>query len=306
MTAARKLWTDEHQSQLRQARLDAGVSDVAFARDNAITLRHLKQLEEGGSTAFYSESIKFDTGVKLLKRLGVEPVAMEEPTGPSSQDEQASSTPSAGTDAIGLDGQVVDESRSDSSPTKRVPYVVMSLAGLALIVAGISLIPSIHQPGATQGMAQTHVTSVAPSAEVRATAAVADESNAVKSHEPLPVGMVVGQAPLAPTTTAQPSVTEPCQASGAPQTIVPSQPSKSADYVYVTAVSDVILCVRDAAGQITRKNLQGGQSFNVPGRQPFELTADKLDQLRVFFQGQRIWFDAGATRLRLTAATAID
>ena len=306
MTAARKLWTDEHQRQLRQARLDAGVSDVAFARDNAITLRHLKQLEEGGATAFYSESIKFDTGVKLLKRLGVEPVAMEEPTSPSSQDEQTSSTPSAGTDSIGLDGQAVDESSADASPTKRVPYVVMSLAGLAVIVAGISLIPSIHQPGATQGIAQAHVTPVAPSAEVRATTAVSDESNAVKSHETLPVGRMVDQASPAPTTTVQALSTEPCEASGAPQTIVPSQPSKSADYVYVTAVSDVTLCVRDAAGQITRKTLQGGQSFNVPGRQPFELTADKLDQLRVFFQGQRIWFDAGASRLRLTAATTSD
>ena len=31
-----------------------------------------------------------------------------------------------------------------------------------------------------------------------------------------------------------------------------------------------------------------------------------LNQLRVFFQGQRIWFQAEATRLRLTAATASD
>mgnify|MGYP000735782610 CR=1 FL=1 len=72
MTAARKLWTEDHQRQLKGARLEAGVSDVAFARDNAMTLRHLQQLEEGGSSAFYSESIKFDMGAKLLKRLGVE------------------------------------------------------------------------------------------------------------------------------------------------------------------------------------------------------------------------------------------
>ena len=99
---------------------------------------------------------------------------------------------------------------------------------------------------------------------------------------------------------------ESCNSEGASQTIVPTQPSKTADYVYVTATNEVTLCVRDAAGQVTRKTLPGGQSFNIPGQQPFELTADKLDHLRVFFQGQRIWFDAGTTRLRLTAATASD
>jgi hypothetical protein len=76
--------------------------------------------------------------------------------------------------------------------------------------------------------------------------------------------------------------------------------------VYITAVSEVSVCVRDAAGQITRKALQAGQSFNIPGQQPFDVTADKMHQLRVFFQGQRIWFQAEATRLRLTAATASD
>jgi hypothetical protein len=103
-----------------------------------------------------------------------------------------------------------------------------------------------------------------------------------------------------------PASSDACDPGGASQTIVPSQPSKAADYVYLTAVSEVTLCVRDATGRITRKTLQAGQSFNIAGRQPFDVTADQLAQLRVFFQGQRIWFRAESARLRLTAATASD
>ncbi|MFZ9425335.1 MAG: RodZ domain-containing protein, partial [Limnohabitans sp.] len=126
---------------------------------------------------------------------------------------------------------------------------------------------------------------------------------AASADKPLatPAGTSTSSAALVP-----PSSPELCNTNGAAQTIVPSQPSKAADYVYVTAVSDVSVCVRDAAGQVTRKSLQAGQSVNIPGQQPFEVTGENLNQLRVFFQGQRIWFQAEATRLRLTAATASD
>jgi hypothetical protein len=306
MTATRKLWTDEHQRQLRQARLGAGVSDVAFARDNAIALRHLKQLEEGGSSAFYSESIKYDMGAKLLKRLGVEPVVPADALVSLPQAESTPSLPLPHADATVPDLQGVDELRSDARPAKRVTYMVMSLAGLGLIGAGISQIPSIHQPGATQGVAQTQVSLATSPALLQTPVVAADDGGATQLPGTIPVSLTTGSTPLTEMTRPQAVIPESCEASGTPQTVVPSQPSKSADYVYITAISDVTLCVRDAAGQITRKALQGGQSFNVPGRQPFELTADKLDQLRVFFQGQRIWFETGAARLRLTAATASD
>lgn len=305
MMAASKRWTDEHQQQLKQARQAAGVSDVAFARDNSIALRHLKQLEEGGSTAFYSESIKFDMGVKLLKRLGVEAVipAQEPDHLPYGQPTPAVPAVESVVDVpAGAAGSEVDASPIAS----RVPYVVLSLVGVAVLAAGISLIPSIHQPGATQGVVQTQASSSTATTQaplpVETTSAVSE----LKPGEAMSSGLPPGSALPNPVATVTAQAFEPCDAAGAPQTIVPSQPSKSADYVYVTATNEVTLCVRDAAGQVTRKTLPGGQSFNIPGQQPFELTADKLDHLRVFFQGQRIWFDAGTTRLRLTAATASD
>ena len=307
MTAMRKLWTGEHQRLLRQARQDAGLSDVSLARENAITLRHLQQLEEGGTSAFYSESIKYDTGAKLLKRLGVEP--------PVATDMPDVAAPLSPGNAPPPDTSLAQAPSTEEPPDpvssadslhllSRTPYIVMSLAGLALIGAGISLIPSIHQPGATQGVVQatgTAVAAVESSSQSRAELP-GDGSN--KSVETVSGNLPAG--PTSPTPATQATIMDPCGEAGVHQTIVPSQPSKSADYVYLTAVSDVVLCVRDAAGQITRKSLSGGQSFNIPGRQPFEVTADHLDQLRVFFQGQRIWFQAGTTRLRLTAATAGD
>lgn len=318
MTAARKEWTQEHQHQLKGARLQAGVSDVAFARDNAIALRHLQQLEEGGSSAFYSESIKYDMGAKLLKRLGVEPhVAKAVDTVPdlskAGPDQTAATVDTASSvvppePLATLPGPAAVAQKTSHS---RLPTILLSLVGVGLIVAGISLIPSIHPPGATQGVVQ--VSATAPPLTEAMPAPRGTESGAAVQEDRVgqaasadksaatPAGTATSSAALVP-----PSSPELCNTNGAAQTIVPSQPSKAADYVYVTAVSDVSVCVRDAAGQVTRKSLQAGQSVNIPGQQPFEVTGENLNQLRVFFQGQRIWFQAEATRLRLTAATASD
>lgn len=318
MTAARKEWTQEHQHQLKGARLQAGVSDVAFARDNAIALRHLQQLEEGGSSAFYSESIKYDMGAKLLKRLGVEPhVAKTVDTVPdlskAGPDQTAATVDTASSvvppePLATLPGPAAVAQKTSHS---RLPTILLSLVGVGLIVAGISLIPSIHPPGATQGVVQ--VSATAPPLTEAMPAPRGTESGAAVQEDRVgqaasadksaatPAGTATSSAALVP-----PSPLDSCLTNGAAHTIVPSQPSKAADYVYVTAVSDVSVCVRDAAGQVTRKSLQAGQSVNIPGQQPFEVTGENLNQLRVFFQGQRIWFQAEATRLRLTAATASD
>jgi len=318
MTAARKEWTQEHQHQLKGARLQAGVSDVAFARDNAIALRHLQQLEEGGSSAFYSESIKYDMGAKLLKRLGVEPhVAKAVDTVPdlskAGPDQTAATVDTASSvvppePLATLPGPAAVAQKTSHS---RLPTILLSLVGVGLIVAGISLIPSIHPPGATQGVVQ--VSATAPPLTEAMPAPRGTESGAAVQEDRVgqaasadksaatPAGTATSSAALVP-----PSPLDSCLTNGAAHTIVPSQPSKAADYVYVTAVSDVSVCVRDAAGQVTRKSLQAGQSVNIPGQQPFEVTGENLNQLRVFFQGQRIWFQAEATRLRLTAATASD
>jgi hypothetical protein len=304
MTAARKQWTDAHQRQLRHARLAAGVSDVAFARDNSLALRHLQQLEEGGSSAFYSESIKYDMGVKLLKRLGVDLPAEPEPSSLSGQTPLAAAPESVAETPVSAerDAAPAPAAIAATALTRRPSYVVLSLVGLGLIGAGISLIPSIHPPGPAQGVTQS---SEVVNLTKIASAGAAGPSTADDTPPTTGAASVPDVAPAVSVIPAQ-SLSDLCDQAGSAQTIVPSQPSKAPDYVYVTAVSDVTVCVRDTSGRITRKSLQAGQSPNIPGQQPFDVTADQLHQLRVFFQGQRIWFQAEATRLRLTAATASD
>ncbi|NBO90183.1 MAG: hypothetical protein EBU77_11115, partial [Betaproteobacteria bacterium] len=243
MTAARKEWTQEHQHQLKGARLQAGVSDVAFARDNAIALRHLQQLEEGGSSAFYSESIKYDMGAKLLKRLGVEPhVAKAVDTVPdlskAGPDQTAATVDTASSvvppePLATLPGPAAVAQKTSHS---RLSTIVLSLVGVGLIVAGISLIPSIHPPGATQGVVQ--VSATAPPLTEAMPAPRGTESGAAVQEDRVgqaasadksaatPAGTATSSAALVP-----PSPLDSCLTNGAAHTIVPSQPSKAADYV---------------------------------------------------------------------------
>lgn len=62
-------WSPELQNRLKQTRLNAGISADELARCCALSLAQLTQLEEGGDSKFYSQKIKFRSGVKALSAL---------------------------------------------------------------------------------------------------------------------------------------------------------------------------------------------------------------------------------------------
>lgn len=72
-------WSPELQNRLKQTRLNAGISADELARCCALSLAQLTQLEEGGDSKFYSQKIKFRSGVKALSALVS---AMDEANGP--------------------------------------------------------------------------------------------------------------------------------------------------------------------------------------------------------------------------------
>ena len=54
-----------------EGRQAAGLEQITLAMENTLSLKQLQELETGGCSAFYSESIKYTTGVKLLHKLGL-------------------------------------------------------------------------------------------------------------------------------------------------------------------------------------------------------------------------------------------
>lgn len=71
------IWLPEHCEQLRSLRIAAGIDISTLASNHSLSKMQIKQLEEGGESAFYTPEIKFKVGRKLIRSFGVEVVHIE-------------------------------------------------------------------------------------------------------------------------------------------------------------------------------------------------------------------------------------
>jgi len=71
------IWLPEHCEQLRSLRIAAGIDISTLASNHSLAKMQIKQLEEGGESAFYTPEIKFTVGRKLIRSFGVEVVHIE-------------------------------------------------------------------------------------------------------------------------------------------------------------------------------------------------------------------------------------
>jgi hypothetical protein len=70
-TSKSQIWSADYARLLVEGRQAAGLEQTTLAMENTLSLKQLQELETGGCSAFYSESIKYTTGVKLLSKLGL-------------------------------------------------------------------------------------------------------------------------------------------------------------------------------------------------------------------------------------------
>ena len=70
-----QIWQPSDAHRLRQMRLAQGLDTFALATRCTLSERQLLELEGTGEGSFYSETIKFQTGIKMLRLLGDETAA---------------------------------------------------------------------------------------------------------------------------------------------------------------------------------------------------------------------------------------
>ena len=105
----------------------------------------------------------------------------------------------------------------------------------------------------------------------------------------------------APTVTTTPAVLKApvVEADGCPMpdssiaVFKPTTPTKVGDFVYVVSKTKQVLCVKDSTSKIDRKVLDEAvtptaTSTTFYGKPPFLLMSNGLEQLDLFFQGQKI------------------
>jgi tol-pal system protein YbgF len=129
--------------------------------------------------------------------------------------------------------------------------------------------------------------------------------------------VLLGIAPSPPAVEKTPvekslvEVTDGCPAPDASIAIFkPTAPTKAGDFVYVVSKNKQVLCVKDSTGKIDRKVLDeavtpAATSTSFYGKPPFLVLSNGLEQLDLFFQGQKIPVQSQGSKTILLEQVAI-
>jgi hypothetical protein len=306
-----QIWQAEDGRLLKDLRTAAGWDIHEFSRAASISLAQLRQLEEGGNELFYSQTIKFQMGRKLLRKLGADVVRVAEepvPETPSLFDFSPSpaKAPSLEETLSAAPAPVLHQPEATAKNSS--PSWVPVLAGLGvLLVAGVFgsqlRSPSLGQqskadaapvptvavaPAASAATAPVSTTLVNPSTP----ASPPNTEPAVPAVTPPPVAV----APM-PAPTNNPSA---CQwDSGAGNSFMPRGMEKPSTYVHFVANADASLCVQDRKQKVTQVNLKAGEKLTVRGTAPWRIQSTQWADVAVFFQGYRMPVPASASLITL-------
>ena len=281
-------WTTEHALLLLQARHSAGLESGALAIRNSLSLKQMHELENEGCSAFYSESIKYATGVKVLKKLEVSFEHLEAAIDPFSPLEDDAGKVLPTQDSRIQDGPellnitFVDSKKHSLGRRMILVMTVVLIAGL-----GYGMLATEHtQPHQQVTKAvETSMVEPRPVAEASALpfASAASQPTPSMALNPL------ATAPLTENKLLSTSKNDMCQFAGRGVEVVSSNPTKPSDYVYLTAVQNTQICIKDATGKATFYVLIANQSQNLRGIPPFYVAMTKPGHVKIYYQGQRVY-----------------
>lgn len=292
-------WSLEDGELLLSLRTSAGIDAFVFARTNTISAAQLQELESGQGQNFYSELIKRNTGIKLLKKLGYDYPATEiqEPTPPSDQ-MIASLVPEG--DLIVKPVAASDASHK-SLPNPFVTHPLLMTGGLlSMVIWGFLGIQNLDtEPTATSGHAAPTIESVQPNGSASAPQAIepptALMTASASQAQPKSASLSPSDEPAKTTSDRVQLASIACDDQHRKNSTshTPSNPLKPGSYIYIEAKADSVLCVLDSDNKLSLLNLKAGMNQKVNGLAPFLVHTSNWQGLQIFFQGRLVRTDLG-------------
>ena len=314
-----RIWLKTDGDKLKALRESSGIDPVELARAVTLTPAHIRQLEDGGDSLFYSQAIKLQVGRRLLRRLGsdLDAVADEDTVAdvntmaaavaPAEVSSQPAVTveprPAAAPEPI---PPVVSDRAQRQSPGLLKPllqwFPAAAAAAAVAVVGGVLF--QVLKPAASPEVARVKERVPARAAEpvpTPVTTAQADGPAAASSQEPskpaTPAATAVNppttkEAPanaMAATATPRTSTLPNCtRLSGDTVALQPPSSTKPGNYVHLVATQETTLCVVDGTSRVTTLHLKPGDARSIYGSAPWRLHSPSLAQLDVYFQGHRM------------------
>jgi transcriptional regulator with XRE-family HTH domain len=246
-------WQTDDAAALVKARGMKHMSRADFARALSISEKQLTQLEEGGSSHFYSERIKYQIGQKILGYFGIFTV----------HEQKLSHT----TEAKALTKlQAEIDNGSTSGFELRNGHVLLTLLVLALTAAAMYL-PSSLVNDLLPSLDDTRLS--APTQPIA--------TNTTETIQPEPT--VLAEAPPVKKSLE-------CDWNGTPTLFKPVAATRPSDRVHLMATTDVEVCLQDGAGQVQIVKIKALDQQTIQGSgAPWLIYTPQMDYLKVFYQG---------------------
>ena len=282
------IWSADDGKLLRSLRENANLNYVTLAQMSAISIEQLKQLEEGGSSSFYTEGIKSHMGKKVLKKLGcdvLEPVINN-------------LTPLVSDDIV--EPMVSKENIQEKITTSKYGLYpkLISINGVSIkdkihiskkyifltVLFTIILIFVIYKPKdlGKSTRADNKLDDSIEVAHVLSSATLktdsSDQKNSISNDK------LIEQKKV----NASQEIKFECNWSTSSFSISPKNPTKEGKFVFFKATQDVSLCLKDKLGHNHTITLKANQSKLLNGLAPFTIKADDFEKVNIFFQGEMI------------------
>jgi hypothetical protein len=292
-------WGPEDGELLQKLRKNADIDAFVFARANTISAAQLHELESGQGRSFYSELIKRNTGIKLLKKLGYEyPDSAMQVTTPAS--DELCTAPALESDSIAkpADSSAVHK-KSFANPF--VSHPLLMTGGLLLLVLGgfLGLQHQDSPPTEIQRHAAPHIENTQPTGSASAQQAAETPPALIPASAPEVVPKTASISPAELTAKSAPDKVQlasiACDDKHRKNSTshTPSNPLKPGSYIYIEAKADSALCVLDSDNKLSLLNLKAGMNQTVNGLAPFLVHTSNWQGLQIFFQGRLVRTDLG-------------
>jgi len=266
-----QVWLPSHGELLKKLREDAGVEITTLARTHSLSTTHIKQLEEGGDSCFYTPVIKLAVGRKLLAHFGVDLAELKPTTeAVAPQEHEVSDAITKAT----VKESKIDNQKSAVDEKKLFLNFRILLPSAALIFLGFAFINVYLTKKETASPITLNPVSPITTPPIPATVI-----QAPPSVETVPVAI-----PTGPVQATHDNASG-CQWTKESTGLVGHQPSKIGDYVHFVAKADGTICAKDSTGKLQVLQLKNAQSLTVRGRPPFEIFSQNLHQFQIFYQG---------------------
>jgi len=288
-------------AKLKRLRQAAGVDPTVLAIRTSLSKHQVLQIENGGHDLFYNVSIKRACARKLALALGTDPngVVADLPATPAD-------TAPASAPALPF-WQVAVPLGTDR---RRIPLGAASaVVTLAVLTLGLTQLHGVIGTVSPSAQPWRDGSSWMPPWNPPWSAALAPANHPVAADQAPALATKTDPDTAAHwpndnrsvQTLANPPLRAPASAHECPlatddsPVVQPLKAFKAGEMVFVQALADQHLCLRDHSGQVWSVSFKAGQERSFLGSPPWSVQSSALSQFNVFFQGWRLRLPEGIT-----------